>query len=106
LLDSLEMPRLVGCLFRHWRGPVRAAAPRDVDFHPKGLPASRRTDAVHGGGALDALGMRRIEEHERLLAEGDLLDLLPQQAAILHDRLVGSSQMLACAVLDRAHRFY
>ena len=32
--------------------------------------------------------MRRIEEHERLLAEGDLLDLLPQQAAILHDRLV------------------
>src|SRR5258707_14308177 len=93
-LGRRQMRDLVGDLGRHWRRPRRAAAPFDVDFHPVDFPAPRRTDAVHGGGALDAARAGRVEEHERLLAARYLFDLLPQQAAVLHDRLVGGAEMV------------
>ena len=38
--------------------------------------------------------MRRIQMQHRLLARGYLFDLLPQQASILHDRLVALAEML------------
>src|SRR5436189_63030 len=66
-----------GDLARHWCCPRRAAAALDVDFHPVDFPAAGRPDAVHGRGALDALRMRRVEEHERLFAARNLFDLLP-----------------------------
>src|SRR3954452_9142933 len=105
-LGCREMANLVGDLLRHGRRPWRAAPPPNVDFHPEGLPASRRPYAVHGGWPLDAARMRGIEEHEWLGAGRGVLDFLPQQAAILHDRLVCLTEMLAGAVLDRAHRFH
>src|SRR4249920_2097235 len=86
-LRRRQMPDLAGDLLRHGRCPWRAAAAFDVDFHPVDFPAARRPDAVHRRRALDAARMRGVEEHERLLAADDLFDLLPQQAAILHDRL-------------------
>src|SRR6266851_6278071 len=105
-LNRPEMGHLVGDLGGNRRGPWRAATPLDVDFHPEGFPSARWPDAVHGRGTLDASRMRGIEEHERFGAAGDLLDFLPQQTAILHDRLVGLAEMLAGAVLNRAHRFH
>ena len=63
----------------------------------------RRSDAVHGCGALDAARVRGIQMHERLCAGCDLLDFLPQQAAIGDDRLVGAAQMFAPAILNRAY---
>src|SRR6185436_7354984 len=101
-LRRRQMPYLAGDLGRYRRGPRRAAAALDVDFHPVDFPAARRADAVHRGGALDAARMRAVQEHEWLLAAADLLDLLPQQAAILHDRLVRRAEVFVGAVLDRA----
>src|SRR6266404_7632368 len=104
-LGRRKMANLVGDLCRNRCGPWRAATPLHIDLHPEGFPSPRGADAVHGGGTLDAPRMRGIEEHERLCAGSNLLDLLPQQAAILNDRLVGLAEMLAGAVLDRTHRF-
>src|ERR1700674_1387634 len=104
-LNRPQMRDLVGDLLRHRRGPRRAAAAFYVDFHPEGFPAPRRPDTVHGRRPLDAPCMRGVEEHERLFAARYLFDFLPQHAAILHDRLVGSAEMFAGAILDRAHRF-
>ena len=104
-LGRRQMANLVGDLRGNGRRPRRAAPPLHVDFHPEGLPSPRRADAVHGGRTLDASRMCVVEEHERLSAGGDLLDLLPQQAAILHDGLVGGAEMFVGAILDRAHRF-
>src|SRR5437868_8306600 len=105
-LGRREMANLFGDLFRHRCRPWRAATPLDVDFHPEGFPGPSRSDAVHGGWSLDAARMRGIEEHERLGAGRGVLDFLPQQPAILHDRLIGLTEMLARAVLDRPHRFH
>src|SRR5258707_14106954 len=99
------MANLVGDLCWNRCGPWRAATPLHIDLHPEGFPSPRGTDAVHGGRTLNAPRMRGIEEHEWFCAGSDFLDLLPQQAAILNDRLVGLAEMLAGAVLDRAHRF-
>src|SRR6266403_405778 len=104
-LGRRKMADLVGDLCRNRCGPWRAAAPLHIDLHPEGFPSPRGADAVHGGGTLDAPRMRGIEEHERFCAGSDFLDLLPQQAAILNDRLVGLAEMFAGAILDRTHRF-
>src|SRR5437868_2163712 len=98
-LRRRQMADLAGDLLRHRRRPRCAAAAFDVDFHPVDFPAARRSDAVPRRRALDAVGMRGVEEYEWLLAAADLLDLLPQQAAILHDRLVRCAEMLVGAVL-------
>src|SRR5215210_3858479 len=82
-LRRREMANLVGDLLRHRCRPWRAATPLDVDFHPEGLPAPRRPDAVHGRWPLDAPRMRGVEGHERLGAGRGILDFLPQQPAIL-----------------------
>src|SRR5258705_8531425 len=104
-LRRRKMTNLVGDLRWHRCRPWRAAAPLHIDLHPEGFPSPRRADAVHGSGTLDASGMRGIEEHERFYAGSDFLDLLPQQAAILNDRLVGLAEMFAGAIVDRTHRF-
>src|SRR5258708_30486634 len=93
-------------LHRNGCRPGRFPASLDVDFHPISLPTLGRADTVHGRGTLNALGMRLVEEHEGLAALRDLLDLLTQQTSILNDRLVGLAEMLARAILDRAHRFH
>src|SRR6187200_152903 len=100
------MADLVGDLAGYGSCPWRATAALDVDFHPVDFPAPAWADAVHGGGALDAAGALVVEEHERLLAARDFLDLLSQQAAILHDRLVRRAEVFFGAVLDRAHRLH
>src|SRR5260370_9272122 len=99
------MADLVGDLCRNRCRPWRAAAPLHIDLHTEGFPSPRGPEAIHGGGTLDAPRMRGIEEHERFCSGSDLLDLLPQQAAILNDRLVGPAEMFAGAILDRSHRF-
>ena len=51
-------------------------------------------------GPVIARRLRRVEHHHRPLALADLLDRLPQQAAVGDDRLVGRAEMLLRAVLD------
>src|ERR1700676_3716312 len=86
-LNRPQMRHLVGDLLWHRRGPRRAAAAFHVDLHPEGFPAPRRPDTVHGRRPLDAPCMRGVEEHEGLFAALNLFDFLPEQAAILDDRL-------------------
>src|SRR4029079_10171630 len=75
-LGSRQMTDLVGDLAGYGSCPWRAAAALDVDFHPVDSPAPGWADDVDGGAALDAAGALFVEEHERLLAARDFLDLL------------------------------
>src|ERR1700722_4663405 len=67
-------------------------------------PLAGRADAVDAGRAGDGRRLGRIEHHHRLAAIAGLIGRLPQQPAIGADRLVRRAEMLARAILDRAHR--
>src|SRR5262245_56218661 len=83
-------------------GPARGLAARGVRRLPVALPVAR-ADAVDRRRAGDLLGGGRVEHHQRPAALAGLLDGPAQNAAIGADRLVGLSEMLAGAVLDRTH---
>src|SRR5258708_987415 len=94
LFRRREVMHLAGDVLGHRRSPGRAAAAFDVCFYPEHLPALGRADAVHGRRSLNAFRIGLVEKQHRPLSACDLLDLLPQQAAVQHDRLVALAEML------------
>src|SRR5262245_798940 len=86
------------------RAPTRALALARFAFLPIVLPVVGRADTIDRGRTRDARRPRGIEHHDRLLAFRGLLNCLPQQLSIGADRLVGSAEMFAGAILNRTHR--
>src|SRR6185295_6455362 len=85
-------------------GPALGGLALPVGALPVALPVRRRPDAVDSGRALERRGLAAIERHQRRFALTVVFDRLAQQPTIGADRLVRSAEMLAGAILDRAHR--
>ena len=58
-------------------GPTRSLTFADFGLLPIALPVIGRTDAIDCRRACDAGGLRRLKDHDRLLAFASLLDRLP-----------------------------
>ena len=80
-----------------------ALSPLRIGRLPIALPIIARADAVDRGRAGHLRGGGFIEQHRRPAARASRRDGVAQQAPIGADRLVGLAEMLAGAVLDRAH---
>src|SRR4249920_1268667 len=71
---------------------------------PIALPIVDRPDAVDRRRPGDTCRLRAIKHHDRLFAFARLLDRLTQKLAICANRLVGRTEVLVSAILNRAHR--
>src|SRR5512139_2004063 len=85
-------------------GPACGLALYCLGLLPIALPIVDRPDSIDRCWPGYACRLCGIKHHDRLFAFARLLDRLTQKLAICADRLIGRTEMLDGAILDRAHR--